>query len=102
MVVSGVTSIDKIAAMTQMDFGTTISELEKIIDLGNNPQYEVQERWQAFTGAYIDYSRKRIVLADNDANVHGTQVVICNGCGAENTIVVGRATKCKYCGTPLQ
>ena len=94
----GITSIDNIARIVEMTFEGVTNDLARMIDSGY------------FSGAYIDKSRREIVLAHPVQPHHARQpasqiqekIVICKGCGANNRVIVGQITECEYCNSLLQ
>ncbi|MCL2391806.1 MAG: hypothetical protein FWC66_04250 [Oscillospiraceae bacterium] len=97
------TSIDNIAAATNVPYDTVVKDLQKMITMGY------------FVGAHIDIAQREIVLARHEPMPHPTmpfsanqgqaqmqeRVVVCSSCGANNR-VVGFVGECEYCGSPLQ
>lgn len=106
---NGQTSIDSIAAAMRMDYNQVVKDLTEMIDKGY------------FTNAYIDDSRREIILTQRQTsqeleadvsygqnNIQGNTVsnqqfklVLCKNCGANNKILDGIVSECEYCGTFL-
>ncbi|NLJ41100.1 MAG: hypothetical protein GX352_05750 [Clostridiales bacterium] len=99
------TNIDTIASAVGLPYNTVIYDLEQMIDIGY------------LKDAYIHQTNHEIVMKgtseqpvceQNFAFVQGapggsveSKAVSCPGCGAYNTVIVGRVTECEYCGTPM-
>ncbi|GHU50610.1 hypothetical protein FACS1894127_6080 [Clostridia bacterium] len=85
--------IDNIASLMNVPISTVIEDLQKMIRLGY------------FSEAYLDMTMRKIVIPDRShAYAQGTRTasVICSGCGASNTLVIGQGSVCEYCGSPLK
>jgi hypothetical protein len=64
-----------------------------------------------FVDAYIDENAYEIVLKNRENNVNSVQVenniasemitVTCKGCGAANSVSVGKSNECEFCGSNL-
>jgi hypothetical protein len=100
----GQTSIDTIALAIGVSYEDAVNDLQKMIDTGY------------FANAYIDVSRREIVLAQTAAQQAATQpnpqyaaatptqtatVVTCRSCGANNRVTTGQPAECEYCGSLL-
>ncbi len=95
------TSIDQIAAVIPVQYEEAASDLQKMIDIG---YFEI---------AYIDMARRELIMPARQpvysasasapgAGARATKAVRCKSCGANNTIVVGAANECEFCGSPLE
>ena len=94
----GQSSIDEIAYAMGVSYEIAMQDLQKMIDAGY------------FSNAYINSGRREIVLARqvlvNQTVVSPAQnrkkVVVCSGCGANNTVIEGQVGECEYCGNYTQ
>lgn len=98
-----ISSLQQIASISNKDIGAVKADLQKMIDKGFLPN------------AYINLSDYTIVVPvlDNQAQKQPqmqevsyeeaveTRVVTCPNCGANNTIVTGKASECEFCGSIL-
>lgn len=83
--------IEGIASNVGVTYEKAINDLQKMIDCGH------------FPGAYIDRENSQFVLSANSNQTDKQEMtVVCNSCGASNSVVAGQAAQCKYCGTPIQ
>lgn len=89
--------IDGICNSVGVDYDTGLKMLEEMISKG-------------FIDGYLEDDElimKRIGettknLIDDELQHKETKVVKCKACGAKNTLIVGQAKECEYCGTLLQ
>jgi len=121
-------SIDEISSICQSDYSRIEKDLQKMID--NVNEYGTRHsKFEMLKNAHIDVVRKKIVLAIDNENyetVESTKpliqkavdflagnddvkikakaktVIVCGGCGANNTVVEGVVKNCEYCGVPLK
>ena len=94
----GLTSIDSIAGSVGVSYEQAIKEIQTMIDAGY------------FHGSYIDHTNRSFVLIhpsqpvmqapQGQQNQMQPRVVVCPGCGANNTIF-GAIGECEYCASPL-
>lgn len=87
--------IDGLCNSVGVDYDTALSTLEEMISNG-------------FIDGYLDDNElimgnvgqnQQTYFEDKNSN---TKVVKCKECGAKNTIVIGQAKECEYCGSLLQ
>ena len=99
LVTQQLTQIDNLAAAFGVSYDEAKNGLQEMINDGY------------FVGAYINESNREIVLpqtilAETSPPYPTAQmptcVVACKGCGANNTIVIGQAKECEYCGSPMR
>lgn len=95
------TLIDNIAAAYPTSFEQAAKDLQSMLDDGY------------FMNAYVDLNRRELIMPQKSApaNVAVNQStfpssgqptsVKCKNCGATNTVVLGTANECEYCGSPL-
>jgi len=91
-------TIENIASLVNMDYKTTVKELQKMIDKGY------------FKGAYIDHAYHEIrfpvknVVATvvQAATAPAKKTVKCPNCGGNNVISVGQVGECDFCGSPIE
>lgn len=97
----GVIDIDNIAAAIPTSYENAKKDLQKMIDKG------------FFEDAYINESERQIVLpkkhqepsynqSNNVEQNARMQVVICKGCGAQNSIAAGTVGECEFCGSKIE
>jgi len=93
-----ITSFDNIGFQTSIPYETVRRDIAAMIASG------------FFSGSRISADGNSIVLPNNTPKQQAqfnappkpqTKVVDCNSCGAKNTIVVGNANECQFCGTPI-
>ena len=90
----GHAAIDNIAANVGVTYETALEDLYKMMEQGY------------FGGSYINETNREIVLPkasiQNPVIKEDTKVESCKGCGANNTVFIGRANSCEYCGSPIE
>src|SRR5690625_4846369 len=95
-----VQSIDYIASAVGLPYGVVGQDLNDMISTG----YLKDE--------YIHQGNREIHINQNEPttqtsetssreNVTETRVERCSGCGANNTVTIGKAQECEYCGTSI-
>lgn len=88
--------LDNIASSVGVTYETSLVDLQKMLEFGY------------FPGAYINESNREFVLPEkqqiqtNIPKTSQTKVVTCKSCGANNTVTIGRANECEYCGSPIE
>jgi len=90
----GHTAVDNIAANVGVTYETALDDLYKMMEQGY------------FGGSYIDETNREIILPkasiQDPVIKEDTKVVSCKSCGANNTVFIGRANSCEYCGSPIE
>jgi hypothetical protein len=86
------TDIGEIASATGIPYAVVKTDLQAMIDKGY------------FPGAYVHETDGKFVMpsasqTDAASSQMETEVRICAGCGANNTVPVGRQGVCEYCGS---
>jgi len=94
LIISGENRISKISEYVKLEQSIVIEHLREMIGNG------------FFTGAKVDIHNNIFLLPDQiqyyDFNRQNQNtVVVCNSCGANNTVIYGVITECKYCGTTI-
>ena len=54
-----------------------------------------------FPGCYVDENLRKLILPKPSEPAAVSKVIKCPGCGASNTVIVGKVGECEYCGSPL-
>lgn len=91
-------TIDDIASLVNLNYETTIKELQEMIDKG------------FFKGAYIDHAIHEIkfpvknfeTTVFQSAAAPAQKTVKCPNCGGNNVIFVGKVGECDFCGSPIE
>lgn len=87
--------LDNIASCVGVTYETALSDLHKMLEFGY------------FPGAYVNEINREFVLPEKQQTQTNipktllTKVVTCKGCGANNTVIIGGANECEYCGSPI-
>lgn len=96
-----VRSIDNISSAVGLPYDIVSNDVQDMINIGY------------LKDAYIHNGNREIILKQYEPTeytqtpvagqvaVH-TKATRCQGCGANNVVVVGKVSECEYCGTPIQ
>lgn len=96
-------NIDNISSAVGLTYDTVAKDLQEMINIGY------------LQDAYINQGTREIILNRQERVVYvrvpaagvaeqaepQTKTVRCQGCGANNVVVVGKVSECEYCGTPI-